>query len=89
VQRQRRRRFPERELLERVREYEELLRRNQIQFEPLHSSATTRSDEASRDGVVGTAPREMGDKESGEMGTEQVKSVSPIGNLRVLQPMLF
>jgi ribosomal protein L13E len=88
VQRQRRRRFPERELLERVREYEELLRRNQIQFEPLHSSVTSRSDEAGRDGV-GMALQEMGDKGSGEKGTEQVKSVSPKSNLRILQPMLF
>ena len=36
--RQRRRRFPERELLERLRRYEGLLRENNIDFEPLHSS---------------------------------------------------
>ncbi|KUI65811.1 hypothetical protein VM1G_02514 [Cytospora mali] len=36
--RQRRRRFPERELLERLRHYENLLRQNDIEFEPLHSS---------------------------------------------------
>jgi ribosomal protein L13E len=34
--RQRRRRFPERELLERLRHYEDLLQRNNIPFEPLH-----------------------------------------------------
>ena len=34
--RQRRRRFPERELLERLRRYESLLRDNSINFEPLH-----------------------------------------------------
>jgi hypothetical protein len=39
--RQRRRRFPEKELLDRLRHYEDLLRRNHIPFEPLHSSATT------------------------------------------------
>jgi len=36
VPRQRRRRFPERELLDRLRHYEELLRQNNIPFEPLH-----------------------------------------------------
>ena len=35
-QRRRRRRFPERELLERLRKYEGLLRQNSITFEPLH-----------------------------------------------------
>ncbi|KAE8136518.1 hypothetical protein BDV38DRAFT_284003 [Aspergillus pseudotamarii] len=34
--RQRRRRFPERELLERLRRYEALLRQNNIPFDPLH-----------------------------------------------------
>ncbi|KAG8166931.1 hypothetical protein KVR01_002620 [Diaporthe batatas] len=34
--RQRRRRFPERELLDRVRRYEEILRKNNLSFEPLH-----------------------------------------------------
>jgi len=37
--RQRRRRFPERELLERLRHYEGLLRQNNIKFEPLHAPA--------------------------------------------------
>jgi hypothetical protein len=32
----RRRRFPERELLDRLRKYEDLLRQNHIEFEPLH-----------------------------------------------------
>lgn len=36
--RQRRRRFPERELLERLQDYEKLLRENDIDFEPLHPS---------------------------------------------------
>ncbi|KAF2501908.1 hypothetical protein BU16DRAFT_522789 [Lophium mytilinum] len=36
--RHRRRRFPERELLERLRDYEGLLRQNNIKFEPLHAS---------------------------------------------------
>jgi hypothetical protein len=40
--RQRKRRFPERELLERIRKYEHLLRQNKITFEPLHKSTTGR-----------------------------------------------
>jgi hypothetical protein len=35
----RKRRFPERELLERLRKYEDLLRQNNINFEPLHKDA--------------------------------------------------
>ncbi|EDN93893.1 hypothetical protein SS1G_09760 [Sclerotinia sclerotiorum 1980 UF-70] len=38
--RQRRRRFPERVLLDRLREYEDLLRQNNIKFEPLHKEST-------------------------------------------------
>lgn len=34
--RQRRRRFPERELLDRLRHYESLLRQSNIEFDPLH-----------------------------------------------------
>lgn len=38
--RRRRRRFPERELLDRLRQYEGLLRRNNIKFEPLQRNAS-------------------------------------------------
>lgn len=37
-QRRRRRRFPERELLERLNRYESLLRQNNITFEPIHEN---------------------------------------------------
>lgn len=40
VPRQRRRRFPERELLERIREYERLLHQHHVPFRPLHPDAT-------------------------------------------------
>lgn len=39
VPRQRRRRFPERELLNRLRYYEDLLTKHNIPFEPLHASS--------------------------------------------------
>ena len=35
----RRRRFPERELLDRIHKYEDLLRQNNVRFEPLHGDA--------------------------------------------------
>lgn len=38
-ERQRRRRFPERDLLDRLRHYESMLRQNNIDFEPLHPPA--------------------------------------------------
>lgn len=38
VSRQRRRRFPERDLLERLRHYESLLRQHDVSFEPMHPS---------------------------------------------------
>ncbi|KKK11847.1 hypothetical protein AOCH_001019 [Aspergillus ochraceoroseus] len=40
VPRRRKRRFPEKELLDRLRQYETLLRQNDIQFEPLHKDPT-------------------------------------------------
>lgn len=44
--RPRKRRFPERELLSRVRKYEDLLRQNNVRFDPLHKYAGTTADEA-------------------------------------------
>lgn len=41
VPRQRRRRFPERELLDRLRRYESLLHHSNIKFEPLHKDHPT------------------------------------------------
>lgn len=59
--RRRRRRFPERELLQRLRRYEDLLRRNNIQFEPLHSSDTTNAGD-SRDGGVNSPEKSSAGK---------------------------
>jgi hypothetical protein len=39
IARQRKRRFPERELLNRIRNYEALLRENHVKFEALHGEA--------------------------------------------------
>jgi len=53
--RQRRRRFPERELLERLRHYENLLRQNHIKFEPLHPTAASKAS-PSEDGKGVNSP---------------------------------
>ncbi|KAJ6084296.1 hypothetical protein N7486_011096 [Penicillium sp. IBT 16267x] len=43
--RPRKRRFPERELLSRLRKYEDLLRQNNVRFDPLHKDSGTTGDE--------------------------------------------
>ncbi|CZS94877.1 related to binuclear zinc cluster transcription factor that regulates the ratio between aurofusarin and rubrofusarin biosynthesis [Rhynchosporium agropyri] len=43
VPRQRKRRFPERELLDRLRRYEDIMRRNNIEFDPLHKESSDRN----------------------------------------------
>jgi hypothetical protein len=62
VPRKRKRRFPERELLDRLRNYEDLLRENSIEFEPLHSSTA----------VIKKSPKEEGDL---SFSNEQSKAV--------------
>ncbi|KAL1853106.1 hypothetical protein Daus18300_011934 [Diaporthe australafricana] len=47
VPRQRRRRFPERDLLERLRHYEDLLRQNNVNFQPLHPTSGADANVAS------------------------------------------
>lgn len=49
TQRRKRRRFPERELLDRLRSYEELLRQSNIDFQPLHKSPNTKRAAAAGD----------------------------------------
>ena len=48
--RRRRRRFPERVLLERLRTYESLLRQNGIEFEPLHKNSLGGKESLKEDG---------------------------------------
>ena len=47
-------RFPDRELLERVRRYEELLRQNNINFEPLHKDLTRKNESPNAEGGYGS-----------------------------------
>ncbi|KAK0121231.1 hypothetical protein ONS96_011408 [Cadophora gregata f. sp. sojae] len=51
VTRVRKRRFPERELLDRLRKYEDLLRQNNVRFEPLHKDANDKVSPKIEDGA--------------------------------------
>lgn len=69
--RRRRQRFPERELLDRIRKYEDLLRRNGIKFKPLHGDGDIGKDSES--------PNAEGNNGSKH---EQPESSAASGNLR-------
>ena len=60
VPKQRRRRFPERSLLDRLRHYENLLKQNNIDFDPLHPGAEFKNETPS------TADEEAGALDSTE-----------------------
>ena len=61
--RQRRRQFPERELLESLRKYEDLLRQNNIKFEPFYNDMNGEEEPSSTksvDGFVNEQPEAAG-----------------------------
>ena len=61
--RQRRRRFPERELLDRLRHYEDLLRENNIQFESLHKGPTITGKQLANTHNESHSYRSLGDEQ--------------------------
>ncbi|GIJ85151.1 hypothetical protein Asppvi_004007 [Aspergillus pseudoviridinutans] len=65
----RRRRFPERELLERLRRYEDLLRQNNIQFQPLHNSFVEKVSSTREDRSYDRTSDEKLERDSQEEGT--------------------
>ncbi|EMD86139.1 hypothetical protein COCC4DRAFT_162180 [Bipolaris maydis ATCC 48331] len=70
IPRQRRRRFPERELLERLRHYERLLTEHNIPFEPLHASHANRYSSPHAIGsnhVAGTQAKDTTQNSSAEL----------------------
>ncbi len=81
--RQRRRRFPERELLDRLRRYESLLRQNSIEFEPFQrESLNTEKESRSADG--GGPPVCPDDEQPGTTaGPDSSSSPSTIGKSEV------
>ncbi|KAI1334248.1 hypothetical protein F5Y15DRAFT_297528 [Xylariaceae sp. FL0016] len=72
--RPRRRRFPEKELLEQLRKYEDLLRENRIKFEPLHKSFDSLTiGEDSSEGTCGLGNEKEGTKVSAALGASGVQ----------------
>jgi hypothetical protein len=73
VPRQRRRRFPERELLDRLRLYEDLLRKHKIPFQPLHASPTS-SSRGNDDQTHNPEPSNAGSIEQPRIATVNIES---------------
>lgn len=77
IPRQRRRRFPERELLERLRYYERLLTENNISFEPLHAARTSEYHKAvSRNGESADGSRATADALDNAESTRQTSATT-------------
>lgn len=72
--RRRKQRFPERELLERLRKYEDLLRQNDIKFEPLHKDSTG-DKETPKAGIVDNSDDEQHE-------SVRVESLSPSATIK-------
>ncbi|TVY90320.1 Aurofusarin cluster transcription factor [Lachnellula willkommii] len=76
----RKRRFPERELLERLRKYEDLLSRNHIDFEPLHKGKDTNS---AGEKEVSTSRGGRGDESENEQpGAVEADCPSPSASIK-------
>jgi hypothetical protein len=77
--RRRKRRFPERELLDRVRRYEDLLRMNGVRFEPMHGEETGQAQKrAGGGGVAGR--RDAYEDEGMESDEEEEEQQQMQGN---------
>jgi hypothetical protein len=63
--RRQRHRFPERELLERIRKYEDLLHQNNISFKPLDNHLPREGDYADREGYSGSCDEQSETTRSG------------------------
>jgi hypothetical protein len=76
----RKRRFPERELLERLRKYEDLLRQNNINFEPLHKDPAGKkgSPNAQRE-------NESDDEQPGALGADPSSLAITVKSERVYE----
>jgi hypothetical protein len=77
----RKRRFPERELLERLRKYEDLLRQNNINFEPLHNDPA-----AGKKGSPNTQiENESDDEHPGALGVDPPSPAITVKSERVYE----
>ncbi|TVY41579.1 Aurofusarin cluster transcription factor [Lachnellula occidentalis] len=73
-------RFPERELLERLRKYEDLLSRNHIEFEPLHKGKHT--DSAGEKGLSTTHGGRGDESENEQPGAVEADCPSPSSSIK-------
>ena len=73
--RQRRRRFPERELLDRLHRYESLLLQNHIKFEPLHKDFSTVETQSAK--TAGGGGYDLPDDEQRGAAAGPDRSLSP------------
>jgi hypothetical protein len=76
----RRRRFPERELLERLRKYEGLLRQNNIKFEPLHKDLAGEKESPNTQGGDGSD-----DEQPGAVGADWSSPSTTVKSERVYE----
>lgn len=79
AQRQRRRRFPERELLDRISQYQDLLRKNNIDFEPLHAQAATRDSHLESERKADSPRDSLAGEDFGPNGLSEDGSVAKSG----------
>ncbi|CAO2648468.1 Nn.00g077350.m01.CDS01 [Neocucurbitaria sp. VM-36] len=77
--RRRRRQFPERDLLVRLRQYEDLLSQHNIKFEPLHTNPTI--EDKNSPASTGKASNESDDEELGKSGQGLPGTITP-GSMR-------
>ena len=82
--RQRRRRFPERELLDRLRRYESLLRQNEIKFEPLHKHPSTIEKQSRNAGGRGGYDSPDDEQPGGVAGPNPSSSPSTTGKSEIV-----
>lgn len=82
VPRQRRRRFPERDLLQRLRHYEDLLRQNNVDFQPLHpttpANATAISADKKSPAAMGAAANRDQDAGGSELPDDTHSEISSV-----------
>ena len=81
VPRQRRRRFPERELLARIRHYESVLQQHKISFEPLHPGVPTSAAGATPE-PLSESPEGLVDGGPASPDTSRTEVPTTIGSAR-------
>lgn len=87
TRRRKRRRFPERELLDRLHSYEDLLRQNNISFDSIHSDAITKKARFEAESVQELKGQEPKPGRADSVPSTTVDSEKSYGAKYVLSPM--